>query len=269
MPSLYSGGSDSKESTCDAGDLGSIPGLGRSPGEGNGYPLPYSFLENPMDRSCSPWRPKELDMTENTFLYSLRISLLYFLHSEIFNPSPSLLFLKNPSPSSLPVWVQSQQGKTSHKMRNSGLGYCYQPQESPAPSNSDSTVSFYNSWLTSAPSTPPHQFLPAAGWQVCQMRPWGWTLPLLNHTSLNYRSPATLSGLSEFILLAGVNCILAPSTECSNSTLPPKTWFMVSLHLSIVVAKFLLKFPQAFLTRWNPCLSISKLYNIHSSSFSS
>ena len=38
-----------KESTCNAGDLGSIPGLGRSPGERNGYPLQYSCLENPMD----------------------------------------------------------------------------------------------------------------------------------------------------------------------------------------------------------------------------
>ena len=37
------------ESTCNAGDVGLIPGLGRSPGEGNGYPLQYSGLENPMD----------------------------------------------------------------------------------------------------------------------------------------------------------------------------------------------------------------------------
>ena len=43
------GGSAGKESTCIVGDLGSIPGLGRSPGEGNGYPLQYSGLENSMD----------------------------------------------------------------------------------------------------------------------------------------------------------------------------------------------------------------------------
>ena len=43
-----------KESACNAGDLGSIPGLGRSPGEGNGNPLQYSCLENPMDRGA--WR---------------------------------------------------------------------------------------------------------------------------------------------------------------------------------------------------------------------
>ena len=44
------GGSDGKESACNAGDLSSIPGLGRSPGEGNSNPLQYSCLENPMDR---------------------------------------------------------------------------------------------------------------------------------------------------------------------------------------------------------------------------
>ena len=46
----FPGGSDGKASTCNAGDLGLIPGLGRSPGEGNGNPLQYSCLENPMDR---------------------------------------------------------------------------------------------------------------------------------------------------------------------------------------------------------------------------
>ena len=46
------GHSDGKESDCNEGDPGSIPGLGRSPGEGNGYPLQYSCLENPMDREA-------------------------------------------------------------------------------------------------------------------------------------------------------------------------------------------------------------------------
>ena len=45
----FPGGSNGKESACSAGDLGSIPGLGRFPGEGNGYPLQYSDLENSMD----------------------------------------------------------------------------------------------------------------------------------------------------------------------------------------------------------------------------
>ena len=42
------------ESACNAGDLGSIPGSGRSPGEGNGNPLQYFYLENPMDRGAWP-----------------------------------------------------------------------------------------------------------------------------------------------------------------------------------------------------------------------
>ena len=45
----FSGGSDGKESACNVGDLAQIPGLGKSPGEGKGYPLQYSGLENPMD----------------------------------------------------------------------------------------------------------------------------------------------------------------------------------------------------------------------------
>ena len=45
----FPGGSDNKESACNAGDVGWIPGLGRSPGEGNDNPLQYSCLENPMD----------------------------------------------------------------------------------------------------------------------------------------------------------------------------------------------------------------------------
>ena len=50
-------GSVSEESTCSAGDPGSIPGLGRSPGEGNDNPLQYSCLENSMDRGA--WQATE------------------------------------------------------------------------------------------------------------------------------------------------------------------------------------------------------------------
>ena len=60
--------SDSKESACNVGDLGSIPRSGRSPGEGNGNPLQHSCLENPHGRGSlagySPWARKELDTTE-------------------------------------------------------------------------------------------------------------------------------------------------------------------------------------------------------------
>ena len=48
----FPGGSDGKESACNVGYPGSIPGLGRSPGEGKGYPLQYSCLENSMDRGA-------------------------------------------------------------------------------------------------------------------------------------------------------------------------------------------------------------------------
>ena len=48
----FPGGFDSKESACSAGDVGLIPGLERSPGEGNGHPLQYSCLENPIDRGA-------------------------------------------------------------------------------------------------------------------------------------------------------------------------------------------------------------------------
>ena len=62
----FPGGSTGKESTCNVGDLGSIPGLERSPGKGNGYPLQYSGLENSTD--YSPWGCKELDTTERLSL---------------------------------------------------------------------------------------------------------------------------------------------------------------------------------------------------------
>ena len=63
------GGSDGRESASNVGDPGSIPGLGRSPGEGNDNALQYSCLENPMDRGSwrvgySPWGHKESDMTD-------------------------------------------------------------------------------------------------------------------------------------------------------------------------------------------------------------
>ena len=64
----FPGGSDGIESTCNAGDLSLIPGSGRSPREGNGYPLQYSCLENSMHRGAwggyNPWGGKELDTTE-------------------------------------------------------------------------------------------------------------------------------------------------------------------------------------------------------------
>ena len=61
-------GSDSQESACNMGDLGSIPGWGRSPGGRHGNPFQHSCLENPHGQSSlagySPWGLKEADMTK-------------------------------------------------------------------------------------------------------------------------------------------------------------------------------------------------------------
>jgi len=60
---MIPGGLDSKESACNAGDLGSIPGLGRFPGEGNGYLLQYSYVENSMDRRA--WQTTVHEVTKS------------------------------------------------------------------------------------------------------------------------------------------------------------------------------------------------------------
>ena len=69
MPEGFPGDSTGKESTCSVGDLSSISGLGRSPGEGKGYPLQYSCLENPHEQRSlagySPWGRKDLGTTEH------------------------------------------------------------------------------------------------------------------------------------------------------------------------------------------------------------
>ena len=64
-----------KEPACNAGDLGSIPGLGRSPGEGNGNPLLYSCLENPMDRGA--WQATVHGITKSQTWLSNFHNLLY------------------------------------------------------------------------------------------------------------------------------------------------------------------------------------------------
>ena len=63
----FPGGSVVKKLPASAGDIGSIPGFGRTPGEGKGFPLQYSGLENSMD-VYSPWDHKELDTTEQLSL---------------------------------------------------------------------------------------------------------------------------------------------------------------------------------------------------------
>ena len=90
----FPGSSGGKESVCSAGDLGLIPGSGRSPGEGNVNPLQYCCLENSMGR---PWSCKESCMTEcvthiqRTFLFILQwdsrvIYLTSLLFTDFFSP---------------------------------------------------------------------------------------------------------------------------------------------------------------------------------------
>ena len=88
----FPGGSAGKESACNVGDLGSIPGLGRAPGEGRVYSLQYSGLENSMD--CMEWGRKELDTTER-FSLNLKQSqkIVFFSYCilnyyQILNMSP-------------------------------------------------------------------------------------------------------------------------------------------------------------------------------------
>ena len=73
-----------KESTCNVGVLGSIPGLGRYPGEGKGYPLQYSDLENSID---SPRGHKELDTTEQL---SLSTTLKGFPGNSVVKNPPAM-----------------------------------------------------------------------------------------------------------------------------------------------------------------------------------
>ena len=80
MNKEFPGGSDGKESTCNAGDLGLITGLGRSPEEGSGNPLQYSCLENSMDRGETWWATvhgvaKKLNRVTNTFTFHIDIIL--------------------------------------------------------------------------------------------------------------------------------------------------------------------------------------------------
>ena len=82
----FSGGSDCKEFTCKARDLGLIPGLGRSPGGGHGNPLQFSCLENPHGQNClafySTWTFKESDTTDglSTSPHSSSIILTIVTH---------------------------------------------------------------------------------------------------------------------------------------------------------------------------------------------
>ena len=91
----FPGGADGKESTCSVGDPGSIPGSGRSPGEGNGNPLQYSCLENPMDGEA--WQATVHEVCKSrtrlsnfTFFLFLFFFFLFVVNSVILLSSSKL-----------------------------------------------------------------------------------------------------------------------------------------------------------------------------------
>ena len=130
-------GSDGKESTCSAGDLGSIPGLGRSPGEGKGYPLQDSGQENPMDRE--PWwatvhklaktqtQRKWLSVQAHIF------SIVSVQFSSVTQSCPTLCDPMNRSTPGLPVHHQLLEFTQTHVHRVSDAIQPSHPLSSPSP----------------------------------------------------------------------------------------------------------------------------------------
>ena len=111
----FSGGSDSKESTCNVGDLGSIPGLGWSLGGGHGNPLQYSCLENPHGQRSlegySPWGHKQLDTTEwlstaQHIIFSSGTQRVRWPHS--WDGSQKLSWHINPFSTNYLLWTASR-----------------------------------------------------------------------------------------------------------------------------------------------------------------
>ena len=95
----FPSGSDDKESTCNAGDLGWIPGLGRSLGGGHGNPLWYSCLENPHGQRClvgnSPWSHSESDLTEQPSTHTQASKTYLSPFSCVYFPCWFITFLKS------------------------------------------------------------------------------------------------------------------------------------------------------------------------------
>ena len=102
----FPGGSGGKEPACDVGDLGSIPGLGRSPGGGHGNPLQYSCLGNPHGQrnlgGCSPW--------DRTVRHNWTIK-----HAWDYRTSKVFLFFKKKKKE---PWKLQEGEKTAHIQRN-------------------------------------------------------------------------------------------------------------------------------------------------------
>ena len=132
----FPGGSDGKESACNEGDLGLIPGLGKSPGEGIGFPVQYSCLENAMDRGA--WWATVLGASKSrTWLRDLStahhacfVSRIYLLCSQTYLPmiiyicchsspltSPCQLFFRS---SGIEILIKSAQPRSLILVVHSG-----------------------------------------------------------------------------------------------------------------------------------------------------
>ena len=110
----FPGGSVGKESACNVGDQSSIPGSGKSPGEGNGYPLQYSCLENPMNRGA--WRATVQGVAKNqTWLNDKPfLSFPSFQFSSVAKSCPALCDPMDCSIPGLPVHRQLLEPTQTH-----------------------------------------------------------------------------------------------------------------------------------------------------------
>ena len=97
----FTGGASGKESACNAGDLDSIPGSGRSPEEGNGNPLQYSCLENPMDKEA--WRATVHSVAKSwTQLSNFTFTFHFHALEKEMATHSSVLAWRIPGPGGLP-----------------------------------------------------------------------------------------------------------------------------------------------------------------------
>ena len=115
-----------KESACNAGDLGSIPGSGRSPGVGDGNPLQYSCMENSMDRGAwqviySPWSYKQSDTTERlTRTHTHTHTSVFVFQRWALGLQPECMLMRKFS-RALDRAGTGQAGKTNSLIRELGL----------------------------------------------------------------------------------------------------------------------------------------------------
>ena len=159
----FPGGSEGKESACNVEDLGSVHGLGRSPGEGNGYPVLYSGLENPMDYTVHG--VTELDITEQLSLFTSQTglpawTLPFSVAAQSFLlPAPPFRAAWAPCPLAAP------QGTSSRHPPARGTHLCHQPDPTQCCSLWPDTSKAGNpAWVTSA-SSPPHPWPPTLSLQ--------------------------------------------------------------------------------------------------------